>query len=483
MPFAALDLIRVQGKYLKLTGGPAGGTVSFDSSIVVVDSVNNEIIFPIPLVVPLDGNGEFSIDIPATNDPDLLPSGWVYVVRENINNSPIIREFNMEVPFATPVDPITNIRTLNMADVVPAQSVEIVSSYVLTTDSRMTNSRTPLDGSVTDAKIGSVSASSISALAQGKLTAGTVASQFGSLGTAHIRTVHTYGGIGDGVADDTAACQAALDAGYLRIPPGDVCRVTSTITALLDGTVVDGGGKILNNHATNLNPTLALGDGLDFRANMKVRNIHFAGNYQGSTHIRLFYANKWSISGCRMENSGGHGVTVDRGSFIGRLFDNDIEFNGGDGVSLGGAVNAISMWGNRIKSNAFGISLFGGGATDAQFGVLSNWGININGNDIEGNGKEGIVATGESRGVFIGGNYFEHNTFNAPSGAHIKLVTGSLGIEGVEVIGNLFNGAGVNTYPVWFAAGTKMDYRANSSQSHVTSNDPLVSGGAVVTIA
>lgn len=101
MGFDHLNLVTVDGQAETLDGKPARGSITFASTAIVTDQTTGQAVFPVPLKVSLDVNdGSFSIDLPATDDPDLLPVGWVYSVTVDIAGSK--REtFNLAVPYDT----------------------------------------------------------------------------------------------------------------------------------------------------------------------------------------------------------------------------------------------------------------------------------------------------------------------------------------------------------------------------------------------
>lgn len=76
------DLVNVTGTYVARDGVPCAGSVTFSSPQLVLRS---GIIVPAAdIVFTLDANGSFTGQIPATDDPNANPSGWVYTVTENV---------------------------------------------------------------------------------------------------------------------------------------------------------------------------------------------------------------------------------------------------------------------------------------------------------------------------------------------------------------------------------------------------------------
>jgi len=120
-PTPNYDLVRVRGTYRNPDGSNAVGSVRFLPTVVVRDVVTNIIVVPgKPLIFDLV-NGELDRFIPATDDPDLTPTGWVYKVHEKVPGG---RKFDMEAPIAT------NPGGIFMASVPPAISILSNSSYV-----------------------------------------------------------------------------------------------------------------------------------------------------------------------------------------------------------------------------------------------------------------------------------------------------------------------------------------------------------------
>lgn len=75
----ALTTVTVHGEILDLDGlTPAVGTVTFKTLIELNDVVDNVTYQPSTFVATLDVNGEFTIVLPATDNPDLTPVNWVY---------------------------------------------------------------------------------------------------------------------------------------------------------------------------------------------------------------------------------------------------------------------------------------------------------------------------------------------------------------------------------------------------------------------
>lgn len=75
------DLVNITGTYIARDGTPCTGSVTLSSPQLVLRSGT---IVPAADIVFELVNGVFSGQIPATDDPNAQPSGWVYTVTENV---------------------------------------------------------------------------------------------------------------------------------------------------------------------------------------------------------------------------------------------------------------------------------------------------------------------------------------------------------------------------------------------------------------
>lgn len=81
------NYVEVRGHYVSFNGTPITGTITFTPSAPrLVDDPSDTIIVKRPIVATLDAQGSFSVYLPATNDPDITPSGgFSYDVTENFD--------------------------------------------------------------------------------------------------------------------------------------------------------------------------------------------------------------------------------------------------------------------------------------------------------------------------------------------------------------------------------------------------------------
>lgn len=77
-----LTTVTVTARYIDTTGAPHAGTVVFVPQATLTDKAEDVFIAATQVKVVLDGNGELSVDLAATNDPDVQPLDWQWTVYE-----------------------------------------------------------------------------------------------------------------------------------------------------------------------------------------------------------------------------------------------------------------------------------------------------------------------------------------------------------------------------------------------------------------
>lgn len=107
------DTVPVRGRYVYLDGAPAQGQIRFTGKVLATSDATDTIIVPTTITATLDENGYFQVNIPATDDPDILPGGWTYTVQEALISGGG-RTFELDVPLAAKVEGI------DLSDVAPA---------------------------------------------------------------------------------------------------------------------------------------------------------------------------------------------------------------------------------------------------------------------------------------------------------------------------------------------------------------------------
>lgn len=77
---------------------PGQGVITFHMPYALYDPADDVTVAPQPLSAPVV-NGNFSIELPATNDPDISPSGWTYHVVVNTDAWKIA--YDIELPYTS----------------------------------------------------------------------------------------------------------------------------------------------------------------------------------------------------------------------------------------------------------------------------------------------------------------------------------------------------------------------------------------------
>src|SRR6056297_33119 len=109
----------IVGQYTRDDGQAASGTVTFTASNRVEDE-NSATILSGPVSVTLDASGQFTVELPCTDDRDLSPRGWYYTARVRIRGArPYDFRFYLPTGDGSDID-ITTLDTVDPAAISPA---------------------------------------------------------------------------------------------------------------------------------------------------------------------------------------------------------------------------------------------------------------------------------------------------------------------------------------------------------------------------
>ena len=105
---ATVTMVTVTGNYLDYLGNPIVGQIKFSLNDMLRNSIANQMIVPSTITVTLNASGSFSVQLPATNDPDVIPE-FIYSVEESF---PYGRTYTLVLPYTTS-------GSVDMADISP----------------------------------------------------------------------------------------------------------------------------------------------------------------------------------------------------------------------------------------------------------------------------------------------------------------------------------------------------------------------------
>lgn len=135
-----LTTVTVTGKYLDASGAPVRGSVTFSLDTPLLDAGASTYIIETDYTVALDSQGAFAVALPATNDPDVTPTGWTWTLTPNFDGAD-------PLTFALPTNLGPSIDLTVLAPALPNPSQTY--SYVLTSAVGSPSGVAPLNASGT----------------------------------------------------------------------------------------------------------------------------------------------------------------------------------------------------------------------------------------------------------------------------------------------------------------------------------------------
>lgn len=110
-----IPTVTVTGRYLAPNGRPLTGSVTFRAPAVLTFP-DSDVILGGPVVATLNASGQLEVDggpvvLPATDAPDMDPTGWSYIVTEQLAGVPSNRSYNILLPAEFP--------DVDLADIAP----------------------------------------------------------------------------------------------------------------------------------------------------------------------------------------------------------------------------------------------------------------------------------------------------------------------------------------------------------------------------
>lgn len=117
----SVSTVTIAGSYVNFEGNTIEGQIRFTLGDVLRNGTDDQMVAPSSVVIPLS-NGAFTVSLPATNDPDVVPNPFTYTVEESFPGG---RVYTISVPYDT-------VGELNLADLSPTPTVS--TTYVQMTD-------------------------------------------------------------------------------------------------------------------------------------------------------------------------------------------------------------------------------------------------------------------------------------------------------------------------------------------------------------
>ncbi|MFJ2017254.1 hypothetical protein ACIOFZ_08500 [Streptomyces nodosus] len=105
-----IPTVTVTGRYLTPEGRPLSGRVIWRAPLLTFGAPY-DVILGAPVTATLDTQGRFEVILPATDAPDMNPSGWSYTVAEQLDGVPAGRSYQVLLPADTP--------RVDIADIAP----------------------------------------------------------------------------------------------------------------------------------------------------------------------------------------------------------------------------------------------------------------------------------------------------------------------------------------------------------------------------
>ena len=123
----SLTTVTVTGSYVNYEGTAIEGQIRFTLAEVLRNGTDDQLVAPSSVVVALSG-GSFSVTLPATNDPDIVPNPFTYTVEESFVGG---RTYTITIPYDT-------VGSLDLADLSPTPTLS--TTYVQLIDQTSWNS-------------------------------------------------------------------------------------------------------------------------------------------------------------------------------------------------------------------------------------------------------------------------------------------------------------------------------------------------------
>lgn len=499
---ANLTTVTVSHKHTNLGGAAMTGTVTWTSSADLLSDSEDTTINASSIRVALDLTGAWSVVVPVVDDPDVEPNGWTYTVTFNLTDpaTGLAVTRTQTVQVTASMAPV-----IDWGELVPATLVAETSPYGrLAVANTWTQDQT-FSGALRLSDPATLPATDPTG--GGTLFADAGALKWRSPGGIEVLSggatplsVKAYGAVGDGVADDSAAIQAAINTAAVTksivfLPPGlykigtpllidadiEMCGegwntvlklgpnvndyVIKFGTSQGDGNTIklrkfrvdgnqtqqttDGGCILANNAVWSVFDELHLHHAFDVALFLRGQQGAFGGQFGHHNHVsRCLFDNGADSPG---NGQGLRIISCDENYIV----DCDFEFNGGGGAEP----FHVKDWSGL---NSFVSCVFVGGGTGIKFQDVS--GSRVIGCMFDAVGGHALDVTGSQMQI-VGNNFFGTRTL-INTNFHIFMQFGGYN----AISGNIFSSGGGEQLRAFISQGP------SSTNNTVTGNTFRVDG-------
>lgn len=291
-----------------------------------------------------------------------------------------------------------------------------------------------------------------------------------------------FGAVGDGVADDTAAIQAALNvAGRIYVPSGTYSHTELTLSS---NTTLIGAGRGSVTFVSR--STIGTGNQISATSldNISISGIKFAGQNttipstlaSSSIENQLYFLSCTNVEvfDCELDGARNRACTMDAtagNNTVNVFFYNNILTNGSIGGFLAQRYNRnIHVYNNKLTNTVS--TAFGGDAFNKPIAVNGGIGVWIYNNDVEQTNNEGGSVLVEyidrqSEDIYVYGNRIK----NLKGGNGIKIGPCKSG----KVYNNFIHGAG--STGIYIEGSTDLDVYDNHIEDSAINSIRLAEDG------